>query len=218
MTMRVDYVDHMGTDLSIVNAARVSFDKTSVMLDDKDERLIQYLAKHDHWSPFAHTAVTLRIKMPIFVARQLMKHVVGFSWNEVSRRYVDSEPEFYTPTEWRERADNIKQGSSDETVDIIKYGSDPDGTWEYDPYRDALEDALSNYNYLLEHNVAPEQARMVLPQSTYTQTITTASVLGWSRLYRQRSDSHAQREAQDVALLVKDVIEPLFPVSWAALN
>ena len=216
--MKVEYVDHLGTDLSPVNAARVSFDKISTELDDKDEKLISYLAKHDHWSPFAHTAVTLRLTMPVFVARQLMKHTVGFSWNEVSRRYVDTAPEFYTPDTWRKRADNVKQGSSDETVDLVEYGEECGGSWERDPYRDALDDALWTYNYLLDRGVAPEQARMILPQSMYTQTITTASVLGWTRLYNQRSDKHAQKEAQDVALLVRDIVEPLFPVSWKELT
>jgi len=113
--MKVELVDTMGSCLSVVNAARVSFDKFSYKLDEKDERLLSYLAEHDHWSPFAHTSLQFRIKAPIFVARQLGKHQVGLSWNEVSRRYVDGDPEFYNPTTWRGKpANDNKQGSDGE--------------------------------------------------------------------------------------------------------
>ena len=119
--MNVEYIDHMGDDLSIVNAARVSFKNISTSLDERDEKLLKYLAKHKHWTPFAHTSVSLRMKAPLFVVRQLEKHQVGLVWNEVSRRYVDDEPEFFYPEKWRARADNIKQGSSqDEFIDRIE--------------------------------------------------------------------------------------------------
>ena len=153
--MQVTYIDHMGTDLSVVNAARVSFGKRSAELYDKDKKLIKYLAKHNHWTPFGHTAVTLHIKAPLFVARQLGKHQVGLVWNEVSRRYVDDTPEFYVPDVWRKRADNVKQGSSDEAADLGAMFDIKDnfrGDWEL-------------YIFMLSRGVCPEQARMVLPQS-----------------------------------------------------
>ena len=160
------YVDHMGTDLSVANAARVSFGKRSEMdtsdvwgppkLKDKDAKLIQYLAKHKHISPFGHCFASFHVKAPVFVARQLVKHKF-LRWNEISRRYVDSEPEFYQPTEWRERSLDVKQGSEGVTYpdpDIIRF---------------CEHTALRSYNELLEHGVCPEQARMVLPQSMMTE-------------------------------------------------
>ena len=167
-TLKVDLVDKMGSDLTVVNAARVSFAKKSDwdhsipfaegnVLKDSDARLIKYLAKHNHWSPFAHASLQFRIKAPIFVARQLVKHQVGLVWNEISRRYVDSEPEFYVPKVWRKRPpDSIKQGS-DET-DTITYGIE--GTMMF---------VTETYNNLLKEGVAPEMARMVLPQNLYTE-------------------------------------------------
>ena len=152
--MNVNLIDVMGTDLSVVNAARVSFAKDSKELSEKDEKLIKYLAKHNHWSPFGHASLQFRIKAPIFVARQLVKHQVGLVWNEVSRRYVDDEPEFYIPQEWRLKADNKKQGSSDETIEY-SLGS-------------TLEFIKTTYNNMLKANIAPEMARMILPQNLYT--------------------------------------------------
>ena len=153
--MNVNLIDVMGTDLSVVNAARVSFAKVSNELSDKDEKLIKYLAKHNHWSPFGHASLQFRIKAPIFVARQLVKHQVGLVWNEVSRRYVDDEPEFYIPSEWRLKADDKKQGSSDETIEY-NLGS-------------TLEFIKTTYQNMLKANIAPEMARMILPQNLYTE-------------------------------------------------
>ena len=154
--MKVELIDHMGSDLSIVNAARVSFAKVHAEFDEKnDTRLINYLAKHNHWSPFGHASMQFHIKAPVFVARQLVKHQVGLTWNEVSRRYVDTEVEFYEPKEWRLAAEDKKQGSSEETV---KYSILP-----------AHKFAKECYENMLNLGIAPEMARMVLPQSMYTE-------------------------------------------------
>ena len=230
--MSVEYIDHMGSDLSVVNAARVSFDKASSWelhpvghlhpeypyaerLSEKDAKLIAYLAKYNHWSPFAHTSVQLRIKAPIFVARQLVKHQVGGVWNEVSRRYVDSEPEFYFPEVWRGRpTDGAKQGSSG-VVDIEQRWS---GGEVSDPASTAVMESLDAYNALLSLGVAPEQARMVLPQNMQTEWIWTGSVMFFARVCKQRLDPHAQQESQEIAKLISDCVRPLFPASWAALT
>ena len=153
--MNVNLIDVMGTDLSVVNAARVSFAKESNEFSDKDEKLIKYLAKHNHWSPFGHASLQFRIKAPIFVARQLVKHQVGLVWNEVSRRYVDDEPEFFIPDQWRSRPENSKQGSGEE---IIIYNIES-----------TMQFVKQTYQNLLKANVAPEMARMVLPQNMYTE-------------------------------------------------
>ena len=267
--MKVTYIDHMGTDLSVVNAAKVSFGKRSEWeggshpdfdkpkhLSKKDQGLVQFLARGctsgdwdelvgqaevhgynifklnvsgndaaleteesmlvdllnhirkmpSHWSPFAHTAITLHLKMPIFVARQIMKHTTGIDYNEVSRRYVDSDPEFYVPDVWRKKADNVKQGSSDESVNP-----------QYNPahlYGKILHTYLTAIE---EYEVAPEQARMILPQSMYTEVIATGNLYAFANMYIQRTDSHAQKETQDLAKQIGDIIQPLYPVSWAAL-
>lgn len=211
------YVDHMGADLSVVNAARVSFDKesdwepgTETVLLEADRRLVNYLAKHDHWSPFAHTTVKFHVKAPIFVARQLVKHQVGGVWNEVSRRYVDSEPEFYMPGVWRARPDgSIKQGSGDAVVDqaISKTLAEI-----------VVEQALSCYNELLARGIAPEQARMVLPQNTMTEWVWTGSLMFWARVCQLRLDSHAQAETRVVAEGIDVICGHLFPYSWKALR
>ena len=284
--MKATLIDWMGDDLSVVNAAKVSFGKRSEwevvegvwgqsvleatkVLSKKDQGLIQFLARGctsgnwdelanriidntqavdpealaeslldgtqtlgkewiewcdkgelqdtlnyikrmpSHWSPFAHTAITLHLKMPIFVARQIMKHTTGIEYNEVSRRYVDSEPEFYVPDVWRKKADNVKQGSSDENA----YSE----TAFYDVPYYSYEMPLAIYKKMLHEGVAPEQARMILPQSMYTEVIATGNLYAWANLYIQRSDSHAQKETQDLAKQVGEIIQPLYPVSWAAL-
>lgn len=212
--MKVEYVDHMGGDLAVANAARVSFDKESSLeaglLAERDAKLIAYLAKHNHWSPFAHTSLKLRIKAPIFVARQLVKHQVGGVWNEVSRRYVDSAPEFWFPDVWRGRPEgSIKQGSSpvmtgnvDITVNAIF---------------EAAEAAVSAYNLALENGVAPEQARMILPQNMHTEWIWTGSLMFFARVYKERTSDHAQAETREIALKIGDICAEHFPASWAAL-
>ncbi len=203
----VEYMDHMGSDLTVVNAARVSFDKEHEEFDHATDRgLIKYLAKHNHWSPFAHCSVTFRVKAPIFVARQLVKHMVGFSWNEVSRRYVDNEPEFYFPEAWRARAANVKQGSSDTEIAFLT-----------DPAKVLTASALSTYNEMLKHGVCPEQARIVLPQNTQTEWIWTGTLYAWARMCQLRLDSHTQKETQVVAEKVAKHIAELFPVSWEFL-
>ena len=286
--MKVTYINNMGDDLSVVNAAKVSFGKRSEWeggshpdfdkpkhLSKKDQGLIQFLARGctsgdwdelvgqaevhgynifklnvsgndaaleteesmlvdllnhirkmpSHWSPFAHTAITLHLKMPIFVARQIMKHTTGIEYNEVSRRYVDSEPEFYVPDVWRKKADNVKQGSSDEAVDLRAFGISGDGPphesgWEAD-LEEVLgyfwRDTLELYKSMSRAGVAPEQARMILPQSMYTEVIATGNLYAWANMYIQRTDSHAQKETQDLAKQIGEIIQPLYPVSWAAL-
>lgn len=207
----VTLLDHMGTDLSVVNAARVSFHKEHTEFQEQDVKLLSYLARHNHWSPFAHTSITFRIKAPIFVARQLVKHTVGGVWNEVSRRYVSDEPEFYFPDVWRGKPENAKQGSSG-VVDSAQPSGDLN-TWTHFTVNDTLE----LYNGLLNAGVAPEQARMVLPQNTMTEWWWTGSLVFFARVCKLRLDAHAQQETQEIAQLINEQIKPIFPVSWKAL-
>jgi len=207
--MEVKYLDHMGSDLTVANAARVSFAKETKEFSDKDAKLISFLARHGHWTPFGHPQVSLHLKVPFFVAAQIKKHQVGLVVNEVSRRYVDSEPEFYKPEMWRKRADNAKQGSSGEQADLYPYAQEQ-------PSYYATVSLM--YNELLRSGVCPEQARMVLPLSTYTEFWMTGSLAAWSRMYNLRSKPDTQRETQEVASMVGNIINPLFPNSWAALT
>ncbi len=214
ITLKVTYKDHFGSDNSVVDAARVSFSKeASGYTPEQNNKLIKYLAKHQHKSPFFHTAISLHLKMPIFVARQIMKHTTGLEYNEVSRRYVDSEPEFYVPDVWRKKADNVKQGSSDEAVEHLDLHEFEDGGYYY-TYYDVL---LGEYKRLLDAGVAPEQARMILPQSMYTEVIMTGNLYAIANMYIQRTDSHAQKETQELAKQIGEIVKPLYPVSWAAL-
>jgi len=206
--MNVDLVDHMGTDLTVVNAARVSFDKTSSTLDEKDIKLINYLARHNHWSPFSHCFLQFRVKAPIFIARQLAKHQVGLSWNEVSRRYVDSPPEFYEPETWRGKPENVKQGSDGEAKS------------QYFPnlyLGDVTELALNNYDKMIVQGVAPEMARMVLPQNMYTEWYWSGSLYAFSRVCQLRLDKTSQAEVQEIAVKLSAHCWSLFPHSWNAL-
>jgi thymidylate synthase (FAD) len=230
--MSVEYVDHMGSDLNVVNAARVSFHKESkymqpvpgeVVKDWKqlypeDIKLINYLARHNHWTPFAHAFLSVRIKAPIFVARQLVKHQVGLAWNEVSRRYVDDEPEFWWPETWRLRAENVKQGSSKETTDF-KFTHPETGMdlriSEHGPW--LVQNILYLYNEMIKNGVAPEQARMVLPQNTMTEWIWSGSLAAFCRVCKLRLDPHAQLETQELVGALARLLEPLFPVSYKAL-
>lgn len=218
--MKVDYVDHMGSDINVVNAARVSFAKEAKEFDlEKDTKLINYLAKHNHWSPLAHTSVSIRIKAPIFMARQFVKHQIGLVWNEESRRYIDDTPEFYKPDVWRSRPENAKQGSGEDYNDLPWSGS----SFGYvaSTVKSEVETlttaSLMVYNDLLQRGVAPEQARMVLPQNTMTNWIWTGSLVAFARVCKLRLDSHAQKEAQELAQKINDVVAPLYPVSWTAL-
>lgn len=231
--MKAEYIDNMGTDLTVVNAARVSFHKESSwdesgskVLNDKDQKLIKYLASHNHFTPFTHCVITMRETVPIFVARQRFKHTVGFSYNEVSRRYVDDDPVLFIPETWRRKAENKKQGSSEEEVQLYEHLAFEDGDWD-DPWEDyRLDELLEEHNQrsivlyksLLRVDVAPEQARMVLPQSMYTSYYVTGSLSAWARAYNLRSDNHAQLEIQQLAKQWSDIIQPLYPVSWAALT
>lgn len=232
--MKVDLIDHMGTDLSVVNAARVSFDKTSkwdhgniatwdetkekypgieMVLKSSDEKLIRYLANHGHWSPFGHATAQFRIKAPIFVARQLVKHQVGLCWNEVSRRYVDSEPEFWFPKEWRGKPKNAKQGSSDEVIELDgQFGSHTS-----DSPTQIVDGCLGSYKHLLDLGVAPEQARMILPQNMMTEWYWTGSLYAFSRICNQRMKNNAQAETTEVAVGIHSHMKELFPVSWKHL-
>jgi thymidylate synthase (FAD) len=210
--IKVELLDSMGSDLTVANVARVSFDKQSTLHDDGslqngDVRLINYLATHDHWSPFAHCFAQFRIKAPIFVARQLVKHQVGLSWNEVSRRYVDSEPEVYVPKELHGRADNVKQGSGD----VL------DSPFDHHLVRFATSDSLGAYTRLLKDGVAPEEARMVLPLNTMTEWVWSGSLMAFARVCKQRLDPHAQRACREVAEQIDQRLRPLFPESMAAL-
>lgn len=217
--MRCELIEHMGSDLTVVNAARVSFDKESDweigfcddhILPDKDKSLIRYLAEHNHWTPFSHPQIMMRETVPIFVARQRFKHFVGFTYNEVSRRYVDDVPEFFVPKSWRSRPEGgLKQGSGDAKIDqdCVEL-----------PYQYATKACLAAYNDMLKSGVAPEQARMVLPQSMYTSYYVTGSLAAWARAYKQRIDAHAQKEIQDLAVQWGAIIQPLFPESWEQLT
>jgi len=208
--MRVEYMDHMGSCLSIANAARVSMDKQHTAFDEEtDSRLLRYLAQHQHWTPFAHTALTLRITAPIFVARQFAKHQVGLVWNEISRRYVDAEPEFYAPAKWRGRAENVKQGSGEQITTDAAYLD-----WVY---RQGIYAARKAYDALLARGVAPEMARMILPQSMMTTWIWTGSLAAFSRVCTLRLDSHAQAETREIAVQIADICAEYFPAAWSAL-
>jgi len=214
----VTLIDHMGTDLSVVNAARVSFNKTSSweltdwrdssdyarkeVLSNGDTKLIHYLAKHKHKSPFGHCFASFHVKAPIFVARQLVKHKF-LRWNEISRRYVDSEPDFYVPDEWRGRSEDKKQGS-DGVVDVDNWG---DVNWA----------CLKAYQDLLYNGVCPEQARMVLPQSTMTEWYWSGSLDAFADMCNLRLKTDTQYETQLVAQQIDQTMLGIFPVSWEEL-
>jgi thymidylate synthase (FAD) len=215
----VTLLDWMGSDLSVVNAARVSFDKESDFeyhdcpggmiskLSDKDQKLIKYLAKHNHKSPFNHCFASFRVKAPIFVARQLVKHEY-MPWNEVSRRYVDSEPEFYVPAVWREKAKNVKQGSSEVPFTHLN-------TLGY--IEESFEAAYKAYTEAVRKGLCPEQARMVLPQNTMTEWIWSGSLFAIAKMCKLRLDSHAQVETREIATKIAEEMSRLYPHSWGAL-
>lgn len=260
------YMDHMGTDLTVVNAARASFDKESTWdygppteyvhedrsttfrqerhLKPADAKLIRFLArgyrtgewdelvkeirshgrmeddaaierallefknKAQHWAPFAHPQLQMRVTMPIFLARQMVKHQVGGVWSEVSRRYVSDEPEFWFPEVWHTRPGDVKQGSGEAADDQSLCHSEA---------AHSVELALGTYRSLLAANVAPEEARIVLPQNTMTTVVWTGSLLFWARVCTQRLDGHAQLAAQELAAKIEAIVQPRFPVSWSEL-
>jgi len=208
----VEYITHSGSDLLIVNAARVSHHKHHDEFDgESDGRLLQYLLKHKHWTPFAHPQITLRIKMPIFLARQWYRHTIGIVRNEVSRRYVKDTPEFFTPREWHNRPEEgIKQGSSDEVNELSRY-------FMCRTY--ALGWASEElYTRMLEEGVAPEEARMILPQNMYTEFYETASLAAYLRIIELRTDRHAQRYIREYAKAVLGILSELFPETIKAYN
>lgn len=235
----VDYIDHMGGDITVVNAARVSFNNRSeyevdkesydrlrvgdgqskesfksefLKLSDRDEKLIKYLAEHNHWTPFAHPQITLRLKAPISIRTQFFKHKQGFVENEISRRYVTFEPEFYHPR-WRHKPEgNAKQGSSE----FVEDGIDRD---MLDSKFDVVcKKAIDHYNFLVEEGVAPEQARFILPQGMYTEWYWTGSLAAYARFCSLRSASYAQWEIREYADAVGKVIKSLYPVCWKYLT
>ena len=202
----------MGDDLMVVNAARVSFAKEAIEFKEHDAKLIRYLAKHNHISPFFHPQIQFRIRMPIFVAREWYRHQIGFSRNEVSRRYVSDMPECWNPSahEFRAKDEKVKQGSKDEPVELALSAKNI--------YDTSTRISLEAYDELLKLGVAPEIARTVLPQSMYTEFIETGSLAAYARLYKLRSSPDAQREIQSYADEIGKILEDKFPVSWKALN
>ena len=217
--IKATYINHMGDDLTVVNSARVSFGKQSKLecidmvkgkfiLSAKDKKLIQYLAKHNHKSPFNHAFATFHVKAPVFVARQLVKHEY-MPWNEISRRYVDSEPEFYQPTEWRGRSADKKQGSEGE----VKLDAVSQHSLDLD-----LINLVDQYKSLLKTGVAPEQARMILPQSMMTEWYWSGSLFAFAKMCGLRLKDDSQYETRLVAEQVEDVMMKLFPASWEALR
>jgi thymidylate synthase (FAD) len=208
--MSTELLDVFGDDLTVVNAARVSFAKESYEMTLGDQKLIKYLAHHNHVTPFFHPQARFRLKMPIFIAREWFRHQIGFARNEVSRRYVDTDPEFWMPTELRERDSNKKQGSKNTQIqDNEKCIS------QMEMHNDR---SLALYKDLMAHGVCPEQARAVLPQSMMTEFIETGSLAAYARLYKLRTDPTAQREIQELAACVGNLLAEKFPISWAALT
>jgi thymidylate synthase (FAD) len=193
----------------VVNAARVSFNKTSTELTAGDKKLITYLATHNHVTPFFHPQIQFRFKMPIFLAREWFRHQIGFARNEVSRRYVDERPDMFEPQYLRKRDSNKKQGSKEDPVEY-------NGLCMELMQRHS-ENSIDLYETLLANDVCPEQARMVLPQSMYTEFIETGSLAAYARLCKLRLDPHAQKEIREYAQLVSDILAEKFPVSWNAL-
>jgi thymidylate synthase (FAD) len=208
--MKVELIESAGGDLSVVNSARVSFNKESSTLDTKDEKLINYLAKHRHDTPFRHNFIQLRCSVPLFLARQLMKHQAGLTWNEESKRYVDDIPAIFYPDEWRERPEkSIKQGSGK------RHKYTPRWSRFYEAH---MQESLDMYRDMIRDGIAPEMARMVLPQSMMVNFIWSGNLLAFYHVWNLRSGDGAQEEAQWFAELLREAIEPAFPISWKALE
>ena len=218
--MKAEYIDHMGSDLSAVNAARVSFDKVSDWVRDEfggdetlstaDAKLINYLAKHEHWTPFAHTSIQLRMQAPVPIRTQSFKHKQGFVENEESRRYISSRPELFVPKEFRSAPEgSIKQGSGSKHSASDRWVGSYSALGQY---------MIDFYESMVEDGVCPEQARFILPQGVEVNWIWTGNLYAFANFYNKRTDSHAQVEIQDLARMVGEIVEPLFPVSWKALT
>ena len=208
----VELLETFGSDLTVVNAARVSFAKESLDFNEKDAGLIKYLAKHKHDSPFFHPQLRFRLRMPIFIAREWFRHQVGLTRNEVSQRYVDTRPECWVPEpcQIRQRDVSVKQGSSPDPIE--------DANDVHKIIKDHMDGCVAVYEHLLGKNVAPEVARCVLPQSMFTEFIETGSLAAYARLYKLRTDPHAQKEIRDYAEQIGQLIAPHFPVAWKALT
>ena len=245
----LEYIDHMGSDLTICQSARVSFDKDTTWeeydcktepiqyedgsysrelvttckqrLREGDKKLIHYLSKNNHWTPFAHPQITLRVKAPVSIRTQLFKHKISLVENEVSRRYVELEPEFYYPR-WRSRpTGGAKQGSGDWLEDNEVGGETSGGFSTHPLYRSydyQMKASLNLYEELITSGVAPEQARFVLPQSMYTEWYWTGSLAAFSRVYKLRIEKRSQWETRQYAKAIGDTIRPLFPISWPELT
>lgn len=207
--MKVEYIDHMGDDLRVANAARVSFAKWKEEFEGSDTKLLDYLGKHDHWTPFAHTCVTLRVKAPVPIRTQCFKHKIGLVENEESRRYISTRPEIYIPANFRGKPDgSVKQGSA---------GIHPKSDYWLNQYERYTEELVDLYEEMIADGVCPEQARFVLPQGAQVNWIWTGNLIAFANFCIKRSDPHAQAEVRYVAKQVSEIIEPLFPYSWKAL-
>lgn len=230
--LKVELVDHMGDDLSVVNAARVSFDKvsewqvdeedskqayynmnyipSSKVLKEGDVKLIKFLAKHNHWTPFGHTAISLRMAAPVPIRTQCFKHKIGLIENEESRRYIKSVPEIYIPTEFRSiPKGSIKQGSGD---------THGDSQYWLTKYNEQVKASVFLYLTMIDAGICPEQARLALPQGAIVNWIWTGNLMSFANFFNKRIDNTAQKEIQALAIKVDEVISPLYPVSWAALT
>ena len=224
--MKAELISYMGDDLAVVNAARVSLNKVSTLdcpeganccnqpdcygkLRDEDAGLIRFLSRHDHWTPFAHTAISLRMQAPIPIRTQCFKHKAGLVENEESRRYISGRPQLFVPDEFRSKPDgSIKQGSGGV--------HEQSGVWKI-AYEAACQDSIDLYEEMIKDGVAPEQCRFILPQGVEVQWIWTGNLYAFANFYMKRTDTYAQKEIQDLANMVGEIIEPLFPVSWKAL-
>lgn len=227
--MKAEYINHMGDDLMVVNAAKVSFDKASDwerqhfnpvtreedvelrVMSEKDERLIAYLARHNHWTPFAHPQITLRMDAPVPIRTQCFKHKQGFVENEQSRRYISSTPDIHIPDVFRSAPPKggAKQGSGEKHYKSVYWRG---------VYLEQVNRAVHIYEAMIADGVCPEQARFVLPQGARVQWYWTGSLAAYARFYGQRTDPHAQEEVRVLAQMVSEIIVPLFPVSWKALT
>ena len=211
--MKAEYIDHMGSDASVVKAARVSFAADGLEFDGgRDSGLIGYLAKHNHWTPFSHTSITLRMTAPVPIRTQCFKHKVGFSENEESRRYISSNPKFFIPRQFRKHPEgSVKQGSGE---DMHPTG---DKYWRRH-FQTVNTMCLESYEMALAGGMCPEQARFLLPQGTEVSWYWTGSLSAYARFFKQRTDPHAQQEIKILALEVGEILKPLYPVAWGALT
>ena len=211
--MRAEYIDHMGSDASVVKAARVSFAADGLEFDGgRDSGLIGYLAKHNHWTPFSHTSITFRMTAPVPIRTQCFKHKVGFSENEESRRYISSNPKFFIPRQFRKHPEgSVKQGSGE---DMHPTG---DKYWRRH-FQTVNTMCLESYEMALAGGMCPEQARFLLPQGTEVSWYWTGSLSAYARFFKQRTDPHAQQEIKILALEVGEILKPLYPVAWGALT